>query len=150
MYKDQWWNTLRFRKTKTRFSFVLSLPSNKHKVFRVIAYHKIKNKEVDKSVLYIKRKRQYHFMRKVQGYWFNDKMLRTVNPDTKIVIFLSDCLYNLETTAREILESQNATYLTFKWQWLETQVFMKEDDFKKLSKPVPKMKIWVPEYEVNF
>lgn len=125
---DQFWNTLTFKRTKTRYTFILKLPNNDYKSVRSLWYHKVSKRwEVDTSKLFVRRNEARHRFNKFSWYGFNDKMLQLLDNDCKIILKVEEYDIKRMITVWEALEVWK--YLTFSAKGLETQVFVPFSNF---------------------
>lgn len=124
LIQDSFWNKLRHKRTKTKYSFLLTL----HSWERNLWYHKIKSSgEVDTSKFFVKRNKEKHLFRKFNWYWFNDSLLRKLDPDTLIVLKVEWVEQKRMISVEEALEVWK--YLTYSKLWYEKQIFIPFERF---------------------
>lgn len=82
----------------------------------------------DKKILEVKRDPNRHTMISLDAYWFNDTLLRQLDPNTKVVVKQTWTKLKLATTIEMILKKW--TYKFFLTEWFERQIFLKKSDFR--------------------
>lgn len=82
----------------------------------------------DKTILEVKRDPDRHTLYTLDAYWFNDWLLRQLDPNTKVVVKQKWTFLKLTTTIETILKKW--IYKFFLIEWFERQVFLKKSDFK--------------------
>lgn len=82
----------------------------------------------DKKILEVKRDPNRHTMMALDAYWFNDTLLRQLDPNTKVVVKQTWTKLKLTTTIEMILKKW--TYKFFLTEWFERQIFLKKSDFR--------------------